>query len=123
METVAEIRQAERDRLERATRYEALIGQQLQLRATIAGLDSHPINVDALRRILDLTVDVPAGLMTRSKQFMPGGFDVRETLATIAADAVATAQMKAEKRDTQLTNARTALANVEVELSALARTA
>lgn len=125
METLTDIGNERRARLERAARWEALLGQQAQLKATMARLESERVNLDALRTIYELTADVPPDVLTKSVSTLgwsvPGDMDVRGVIMQVAGAALSRANDRQAKRETQLTQATIALANVEAELSALER--
>ena len=125
METITDIANERRERLVRAANYDALIGRQAQLKANIASMERERLDLEPLRRIHDLTGDVPPGVLTRSTSTLgwsvPSGMPVRDILMQVAGAALSSAADRQAKRDAQLTQATTALANVEAELSALER--
>lgn len=116
-ETLTEIDAATIARRQKALLYEQLTNERQTLGVTIARLTLNRFAVTALRRIQELTAEVPETLVTRSQRFVPGGFNVREVLQTIASDALADAQLRADKNQRQLDAATARLAEVDKELA------
>jgi hypothetical protein len=120
-ETVEDIQKVHRARIERAQRFEALTGQQLQLRATIARLETPSPSVEALKKIHALSGDISPDLLTggvSSLAFSVGrGLIVRSVLMQVAGAALQLAERKDAERNEELTKARITLAAVETELA------
>ena len=126
IQTTAELDSERRAKLELAAKYEALLGQRVQLKRTIEGLESQQVNLNALRRIHELTGDVPPSIVTKSTGSLgwsvPADMDVRSVLMQVAGGALSRATDREAERVALLTKAQITLAAVEVELSELERT-
>ena len=100
-----------------AARYERLKNDVVSLRAQVAGLETRPVSSTTLKRLLQLSGDVPEGQFTTRGTFgSPGGYDVAALLVKILTDAVAEAERREEKCAAALAHAREKLAKVEAEL-------
>jgi hypothetical protein len=117
METLTEITKAEAERREKAWRYEQLLNEQYRLTRSIQHLEGTAIDTQALEKIQRLAAAVPPNLITRGGRFLAGGFVVRDILASITGDALASVQHKEQARQTALTKARQDLKGVEAALA------
>ena len=118
IETVANIENERRARLERAQNFDALTGRKLSLQVTISRLED-ATNLDALRQILELCPAIPAGLTTAGAYGFAGGASARDVIQLVVLGAIEIAQRRADKRSAELTAARAALAEVELALAAM----
>ena len=124
MQTLSEINREEQARRQRALRYEQLTNKATGLRTVIQRLEaaagSAAVSLDALREINDLIPSLPKDVTTRQVGMIPGGFDVRQLLGALAADALQTLERKEQDRVTQLQQAGADLAKVEEALTEFA---
>ena len=124
MQTVTEMEAERRARIELAQRYDALVGQQARLRSTIPQLEAARLNLDPLRKILELAAEVPASVLTRSVSTLgwsvPSLMPVRTVIAMVGSAALSVAERKDAEREAELTKARATLVTVEAELATFA---
>jgi hypothetical protein len=75
---------------------------QARLKGLEANLAQPETATAALKSILALLGEVPAGVLTRSTDFMPGGFECRDVLRKIVTDALAEVVAKRQRLETDL---------------------
>jgi hypothetical protein len=126
LQTSSELGSVRRAKLEIAARYEALLGQRVQLQRTIENCEAAAVNLDPLRRIYELCADVPQSILTKAATSLgftiPEYAELRGLLIQIIAGSLSRENDRDAERAAALVKAQTTLAAVEVELSELERT-
>ncbi len=124
MQTLTDIQKEEKERQQRAYRFERLKGEAAALRPSIKALEKAASDLEPLRQIVALCDQVPAGLLTggtsRLAWSIPGGMEARDVLRSVAAGALNVAERKDGERQRELDAARARLKQVEKELQEFA---